>query len=168
MPDRVLPEHVQRRLSAALESGTPLTAPLASQARYASLLGGALPAARWRARALIVGVALAGVVAIAFAAPPQPRTWIVQSVGHFAQDVGVPAAGTSPSPEGHKSTEAIESPEPHVTAEPAEPAESPAALVPSSGESGEGGQPQPTPSGDDHGGGGSGDHSPEPSPSNGD
>src|SRR5438128_1963635 len=80
MPDRELPEHIRRQLSAGLDGGAPLVAPLPSQARFATLRG-SMPAPRWRLRGLTVAVAAAGIVIVALAGPPQPRQWLVQSVG---------------------------------------------------------------------------------------
>lgn len=167
MPDRVLPGDVQRSLSAALEAGAPLTAPLPSQSRFARLRAAAMPAPRWRFRALTTAVAFAGIVAVAFAAPPQPRSWIVQSVGHIAHDVGVPDAATSPSPEVRESPEPKESPEAHQSNEPAGSPEAHETAEPSGSSDGDHAEPSPTaqPS-DGHDGGD--DHSPQPSPSSGD
>lgn len=169
MPDRVLPGHVEKWLSDALESGAPLTTPLPSQARYSGVRAGSLPAPRWRARVLTMAVAAAGIVAITFAAPPQQRSWIVQGVGHIAHDVGVPATEAGPSPGRHESTnEPTESPEAHESPEPAQSPEAGESPVPSP--SGGGDHPQPSPTSTDGDGGhdGGGDTSPQPSPSSGD
>lgn len=178
MPDRELPQQLRQRLSASLEGGSPLVAPLASQARFATLRG-AVPAPRWRLRALTVAVAAAGIVAVALAGPPQPRQWFVQSVDDITRQVGIPAGAASPSPaqsgpttsgqrgSSHESPEPSESPEadeqPQAGESP-EPKESPEQS--GSPESGEGPEPSPTSEPTEDGGGG--DHSPEPSPSSGD
>lgn len=167
MPDRLLPDQVEARLATALESGAPLSAPLPSQARYAGLLARAMPAPLWRVRVLTVAVAVAGVFAIAFAAPPQPRTWLAQSVGQIAHDVGVPAAAASPSPAVRESPEARESPAPTESPEAHEgtsPVESPEPSESAgSGASQDGDHPEPSPTGGEHRDGG-GDSSPQPSP----
>ena len=175
MPERELPEQIRRRLSAALEAGAPLVAPLPSQARFATLHG-ATPSFRWRLRALTVATAAAGIALVAFAGPPQSRQWVVQTVNGISKQVGIPAGSVSPSPRDESTTsgqqelnEPTESPEaPEATAEPREspePAESPDGDdTPQSGP----GQPQSSPTAEpSDGGGGGGDHSPEPSPSSG-
>ncbi len=169
MPDRVLPGHVESRLAEALESGAPLRAPLPSQARYASLHAGAMPAPRWHVRALTVAVAIAGIVAVAFAAPPQQRSWIVQSVGSIAHSVGVPAAAASPSPDERESPDAAKSPEAHEGAAPAESPEPRQSAEPTGTSDGDHPEPSPTsgPTGGGSDGGHGGDSSPQPSPSNG-
>ena len=68
MPDRELPEHIRRQLSAGLDGGAPLVAPLPSHARFATLRG-PMPAPRWRLRGLTVAVAAAGIVIVALAGP---------------------------------------------------------------------------------------------------
>ena len=175
MPDRELPKHVRRQLSAALDGGAPLTAPLPGQARFATRPG-AMPSPRWRLRALTVAVAGAGIVVVAFAGPPQPREWVVQSVNGISKQVGIPAGAATPSPQEEPTRSSqvkpgvpTESPEaPEATTEPVgspEPTESP------DGDDTQPAQPQssPTPEPSDGGGGdGGGDHSPEPSPSSGD
>src|SRR5690349_21308994 len=98
MPDRELSKRIRRQLSAALEGGVPLVAPLPAQARFATLPG-AMPSPRWRLRALTVAVAAAGIVVVAFAGPPQPREWVVQSVNGISKQVGIPAGSATPSPE---------------------------------------------------------------------
>ena len=183
MPDRELPENIRRQLSAGLDGGVPLVAPLPSQARFAALHG-APPSPRWRLRALTVAVAAAGIVVVALAGPPQPREWVVQTVNGISRQVGVPAGSVSPSPKEQSTTSgeqepnaAAESPENHeATAEPGEspePAQSPEPEespdgddAPQSGPA----QPQasPTLEPSDGSGDGGGDHSPEPSPSSGD
>ena len=175
MPDRELPEHIRRRLSAALDGGAPLVRPLPSQARFATPRG-PMPTPRWRLRALTVVVAAAGIVVVAIAGPSQPRQWLVQTVNGISKQVGVPAGSVTPSPKddskssGQKEQNAPhESPEANEgTAGPAEspePEESPDGDdAPQSGP----GQPQASPTSepsDGHDGGG--DHSPEPSPSSG-
>ena len=165
MPDRLLPGHLQRRLARDLESGAPLSAPLPSQARYASLRARAMPAPRWRVRALTLAVALAGIFAIAFATPPQPRSWITQSVGQFAHDVGVPAAAATPSPEVRETPEPKESPEAHKATSPVESPEATETAAPGATQEGDD-HPEPSPTGEHRDGGG--DSSPQPSPSNGD
>lgn len=175
MPDRQLPEHIRRQLSAALNGGAPLVAPLPSQARFATP-GGAMPSPRWRLRALTMAVAAAGIVVVAFAGPPQPREWVVQTVNGISKQVGIPAGSATPSPV-EKSTRSgqqkpnapTESPENHeATPKPVgspEPAESPDGDdTPQSGPA----QPQATPTPEPRDGDGGGDHSPEPSPSSGD
>ena len=180
MPDRELPENIRRQLSAGLDGGVPLVAPLPSQARFAALHG-ATPSPRWRLRALTVAVAASGIVVVALAGPPQPREWVVQTVNGISRQVGVPAGSVTPSPKEQSTTsdqrersEPSESPETHETpGESPEPAQSPEAEespdgddAPQSGPA----QPQasPTPGPSDGGGDGGGDHSPEPSPSSGD
>ena len=161
MPDRELPRSLRQRLSASLEGGSPLLAPLASQARYATVRG-AMPAPRWRLRALTVAVAAAGIVAVALAGPSQPRQWLVQSVNDITKQVGIPAGTASPSPskggpttsgqqgsshespEANESSRAGESPEPKESPEPSQ--------------SGEGPDGSPTPQQSEDGG--DGDHSP--------
>ncbi len=152
MPDRDLPKHIRRQLSAALDRGAPLDAPLPSQARFAALRG-AMPSPRWRLRALTVAVAAAGIVVVAFAGPPQPRDWVVQSVNGISKQVGIPAGSAAPSPKDELATSGQKKPNaptesPEATAEPAESQQSPIS--------------QPSD------GSGGGDHSPEPSPSSGD
>ena len=159
MPDRDLSRHIRRQLSAALDGGAPLAAPLPSQARFAALRG-AVPSPRWRLRALTVAVAAAGIVVVAFAGPPQPREWVIQSVNGISKQVGIPAGATTPSPKDESATSGQKEPKvttrspeaPEATAEPAEP------------------QSSPTPELSDGGGGSDGgdDHSPGPSPSSGD
>jgi len=177
MPDRELPENIRRQLSAGLDGGVPLVAPLPSQARFAALHG-ATPSPRWRLRALTVAVAAAGIVVVALAGPPQPREWVVQTVNGISRQVGVPAGSVTPSPKEQSTTSgeqkpnaAAESPENHeATAEPAgspEPEESPDGDdAPQSGPA----QPQASPTREPSDGGGDGgsDHSPEPSSSSGD
>ncbi len=164
MPDRELSRHIRRQLSAALDGGAPLIAPLPSQARFAAL-GGAMPSPRWRLRALTVAVAAAGIVVVAFAGPSQPREWVVQSVNGISKQVGIPAGSATPSPKNESATSGQKKPNaptqsPEATAEPVEspePAESP---EPSESQQPAGAEPS-----DESGGG---DHSPEPSPSSGD
>src|SRR5437899_1911173 len=103
MPDRELPENIRRQLSAGLDGGVPLVAPLPSQARFAALHG-ATPSPRWRLRALTVAVAAAGIVVVALAGPPQPREWVVQTVNGISRQVGLPAGSSSPSPSHGEST----------------------------------------------------------------
>ena len=151
MPDRDLSRHIRRQLSAALDGGAPLIAPLPSQARFATLRG-AMPSPRWRVRALTVAVAAAGIVVVAFAGPSQPREWVVQSVNGISKQVGIPAGSTTPSPRDDSATSGQKEPNapaesPEATAEPAESQQSPVS-EPSDGSGG-------------------GDHSPEPSPSSG-
>ena len=158
MPDRELSRHIRRQLSAALDGGAPLIAPLPSQARFAAL-GGAMPSPRWRLRALTVAVAAAGIVVVAFAGPPQPREWVVQSVNGISKQMGIPAGAAAPSPKNESATSGekklnapTESPE--ATAEPVE-----------SPEPAESQQPPVSEPGEESGGD---DHSLEPSPSSGD
>jgi hypothetical protein len=158
MPDRDLSRHVRRQLSAALDGGAPLTAPLPSQARFAALRG-AIPSPRWRLRALTVAVAAVGIVAVAFAGPPQPREWVVQSVNGISKHVGIPAGSATPSPKNESATSGQKKPNaptesPEATAEP--------------GESPEPAESQQSPVSEPNDGSGGGDHSPEPSPSIGD
>ena len=176
MPDRKLPEDVRRRLSAALESGAPLITPMPSQARFA-VPTGAMPAPRWRLRALTVAVAVAGIVVVALAGPPQTREWVVQSVNGISKQVGLPAGSVTPSPSEESTTSGenepnapTQSPENHEASP--EPAGSPQpAESPDGDDTPQPAQPQssPTPEPSDGGGGsdGGGDHSSEPSPSSG-
>ena len=158
MPDRELSRHIRRQLSAALDGGAPLIAPLPTQARFAALRG-AMPSPRWRLRALTVAVAAAGIVAVAFAGPSQPREWVVQSVNGISKQVGIPAGSAAPSPKNESSTSGQKKPNaptesPEATAQPVE-----------SPEPAESQQPPVSEPSDESGGG---DHSPEPSPSSGD
>jgi len=158
MPDRDLSQHIRRQLSAALDGGAPLIAPLPSQARFAALRG-AMPSPRWRLRALTVAVAAAGIVVVAFAGPSQPREWVVQSVNGISKQVGIPAGSATPTPKNESATSGQKKPNaptesPEATAEP--------------GESPEPAESQQPPVSEPIDGGGGGDHSPEPSPSNGD
>ncbi len=151
MPDRDLSRHILRQLSAALDGGAPLIAPLPSQARFATLRG-AMPSPRWRLRALTVAVAAAGVVVVAFAGPSQPREWVVQSVNGISKQMGIPAGSATPSPKDESATSGQKKPNapaesPEATAKPVESQQSPVS-EPSDGSGG-------------------GDHSPEPSPSSG-
>jgi hypothetical protein len=175
MPERELSEQVRRRLSAALDAGSPLVAPLPSQARFATLQG-ATPSPRWKLRALTVAAAAAGIAVVAFAGSPQPRQWVVQTVNGITKQVGIPAGSVSPSPRDESTTsgqqkenEPTESPEaPEATQEPREspePAESPDGD--DTLQTGPG-QPQPSPTAESSDGGGGGDHSPEPTPSSSD
>jgi hypothetical protein len=161
MPDRDLPEKVRTRLSAELASGAPLSAPLASQARYATAAPPAVPRRNLRRRALALGTAaLVVLVGATLAGPTQPRAWLVTTVGNIAGDRGAPSpsptnqAGTttSPSASSHKSPspasapEQRESPAPgqsppvHESPEPTE--------APGGGDSsgGDGDDPSPAPS----------------------
>jgi len=158
MPARELSRHIRRQLSAALDGGAPLIAPLPSQAHFAAL-GGAMPSPRWRLRALTVAVAAAGIVVVAFAGPSQPREWVVQSVNGISKQVGIPAGSATPSPKNESATSGQKKPNaptqsPEATAEPVE-----------SPEPAESQQPPVSEPSDESGGG---DHSPEPSPSSGD
>jgi hypothetical protein len=158
MPDRDLSRHIRRELSAALDGGAPLIAPLPSQARFAALRG-AMPSPRWRVRALTVAVAAAGIVVVAFAGPSQPREWVVQSVNGISKQVGIPAGSATPSPKNESATSGQKKPNvptesPEATAEPVE-----------SPEPAESQQPPVSEPSDESGGD---DHSPEPSPSSGD
>jgi hypothetical protein len=147
MPDRELPQHLRSRLSAFLESGAPLVAPLPAQARYATARA-AILSPRWRLRALSLALASGGIVVVAFAGPPQPRDWIVQSVSGITRQLGVPAGAVSPSPSNgsqstggqstvHRSPDEAETPQPQPTPEPQE--------SPESGQSPESGGPAPSP-----------------------
>lgn len=181
MPEGELPDHIKDRLSASLETGAPLRAPLPSQARYAAKVVG-VPAPRWRLRSVMVAAAAAGVVVIALASPAEPRDWIVQSVGNIAHDAGLPVGSTSPSPtpasgrtvhespeanESNESPEANESPGSSQSTEPMQSPEAHESPEPSQSPDG-GDQPTPSPTPQPSGGGddgSGGDHSPEPSPS---
>jgi hypothetical protein len=179
MPERELPRHLRQQLSALLEDGAPLAAPLPSQARYSRLREPMLTP-RWRLRALTVAVAIAGIVLVGLAGPQQPREWFIQSVNDITKQVGVPAGSSSPSPstgaQGHKespeTTESPEANEPSETGQTPEAGESPEPAQ--SPDGGDRAQASPTPEQHDGGGdgggggGGDGDHSPEPSPSSGD
>ena len=160
MPDRELPEVLRDQLSAALEAGAPLAAPLPAQARFTTARR-PLPAPRWRLRALTVAAAATGIAVVALAGPPQPREWIAQSMHGLEKQVGVPAGQVSPSPtqesEGtsgqrtespHTSPEAgqEQSPEPRESAEPTQ-------------------SPEPQESPGDGGSSSDGDNNPQPSPS---
>jgi hypothetical protein len=156
MPDRDLPWHIRRQLSAALDGGAPLIAPLPSQARFAALRR-AMPSPRWRLRALTVAVAAAGIVVVAFAGPSQPREWVAQSVNGISKQVGIPAGSATPTPKNEPTTSGQKKPNaptesPEATAEPVESPEPTESQQP----------PEPS---DESGGD---DHSPEPSPSSGD
>ncbi|HEV2218268.1 MAG TPA: hypothetical protein VGV88_11940 [Candidatus Dormibacteraeota bacterium] len=163
MPERVLSARARARLSAALDRGAPLVAPLASQARYATMRG-PMPSPRWRVRALTIAVAAVGIVAVAFAGPTQPRDWVVQSVNDISKQVGIPAGSVTPSPSEKSSASGAKEPtgagQPQVTHKATvEPSESPEAEgTQASGPA----QPQPSPTSGD----GGDDRSPEPSPSN--
>jgi len=158
MPDRDLSKHIRRQLSAALDGGAPLTAPLPSQARFAALRG-AVPSPRWRLRALTVAVAAVGIVVVALAGAPQPREWVVQSVNGISKRVGIPAGSATPSPKDESATSGQKEPDatiesPEATAEP--------------GESPEPAESQQSPVSEPSDGSGGGDQSPEPTPSSGD
>lgn len=153
MPDRDLPKRLRDQLSASLEVGAPLTAPLPSQARFATVRR-AVPTPRWRLRALTVAVAAAGIVVVAFAGPPQPRQWF----STLTRQVGVPAGDVSPSPTNQNQPAAQASQQSGRRAAPVaspEPRESPVPREsPEPGESpdGNGAQASPsaTPSPGDH------------------
>lgn len=142
MPDRDLPEELRARLSAELGAGAPLSAPLASNARYASAAPAAVPQRHLRGRVLALGAAaLVVLVGATFAGPTQPRAWLVTTVGNIAGDRGArspsPANHTvhtaSPSATSHRSASPVSAPEQRespvpgqspVTHESPEPAES--------------------------------------------
>jgi hypothetical protein len=171
MPERELPEALRARLSAELTSGAPLHAPLASQARYAGAASLAVPRRSLRGGLLVASAAaLAVLVVAALAGPPQPRGWIVQSVGMLAGDRGAPSPTPSiesqgtisprPSPSHAQSPEAA--PEPRESPEPAEspgahespePIQSPSGDQTSTGD-GEGSSPSPSTSPSEGGSGG--------------
>ena len=164
MPERVLPSRLRYQLSAALERGAPLVAPMASQARYATMRG-PMPSPRWRVRALTVAVAALGIVVVAFVGPQQSRDWVVQSVSGISKEVGIPAGSVTPSPSerstasGQNDRSATgQSQATHQATE--EPVNSPEADgAPQSGPAQQQSSPNPEP-GDDRG-----DHWPTPSPS---
>lgn len=162
MPERELSGRAQRRLSAALDRGAPLVAPLAAQARYATMAG-AMPSPRWRLRALTIAVAALGIVVVAFVGPQQSRDWVVQSVNGISKEVGIPTGSVTPPPgavttaSGKKASSGPGQPQATQRAI-VEPSESPEAEgTPERGPAQS--QPSPTP------GEGGDDHSPEPSPS---
>jgi hypothetical protein len=170
MPDLDLPEELKARLSAELAAGAPLSAPLASQARYASAAPAAVPQRHLRGRALALGAAaLVVLVGATFAGPTQPRAWLLTTVGNIAGDRGAPSPSpanqtghtTSPSAASHRSPPAVSAPEQHespvpgqspVTHETPEPTESPAGGD-SSGGDGDDSSPTASPSPDDSGDG---------------
>lgn len=185
MPDRDLPEELKARLSAELTSGAPLSAPLPSQARYATASPAARRQGHLRGRTLaLAAAAFVVLLGAAFAGPPQQRAWLVRTVGNLAGDLGAPVSTASPSagnptpdstprggtddrspspeksPDGDETPGAHESPEPGQSPEPSQ--------APESHESPEPAQ-SPEPSEAPDGGGsssGDGDHSsPSPSPS---
>jgi hypothetical protein len=172
MPDRDLPDELKARLSSELVAGVPLTAPLGSQARYATAAPAAGPLRQVRGRVLIASAALAILLAAAFAGPPQPRAWLVQTVGNIAGGIGGPASTSSPSPgnpapaeSSPKGSSGEKSPSPRAT-EPPDADETPGAQP--SDEPRQSPEPSESPesAGSPDGGGGSGDHSsPNPSPS---
>jgi len=174
MPERELPEHIRRQLSEALDGGSPLVAPLPSQARFARVLD-AMPSPRWRLRGLKVAVAVGGIVVVALAGPPQPREWVVQAVNDISRQVGLPAGSATPSPQESSTTseqpernEPAESPESHeTTVGPGESPEASASPVGDGTPQGGQAQPQASPTPEPSDGGGGGGHSPEPSPSSG-
>src|SRR5258708_3200268 len=99
MPDRDLREELKARLSAELSSGAPLSAPLASQARYATAAPAGVPQRHLRGRPLtLAAAALVVLLAAAFAGPPQPRAWLVRTVSNIAGNLGGQATTSSPSP----------------------------------------------------------------------
>jgi len=162
MPDRELAEELKARLSAELRSGAPLRTPLASQARYATAAAPAVPRRSVHGRLLVVVVAsLAVLVVAALAGPPQPRAWLVQSVGNIAGDRGAPSpspANQTQSTSSPSDTSSDQSPSPAtatVPRESPEPVESPG--------SHESPEPTQSPSGGETSGG-DGDHS-SPTPS---
>jgi hypothetical protein len=129
MPERELPEALRARLSAELTSGAPLRAPLASQARYAAAAPPAVPQRSLRAGLLVASAAALAVLAVAaLAGPPQPRGWIVQSVGTLAGDRGAssPTPSTesqgtiSPKPSPSHTESPETAPEPRESPEPGE------------------------------------------------
>jgi hypothetical protein len=116
MPERELPEHLASRLSEELTSGAPLRAPLASQARYATAAAAPSGRAHVGARRVRSGHPALALVAATLLGAPQPRQWLIQSVGNL----GGVTFSPSPSP-------AHQFQEPHPT----EPVESPASPEPS-------------------------------------
>jgi hypothetical protein len=99
MPERDLPEELRARLAAELASGVHLSAPLASQARYATGVPAAGPQRHLRGRVLTLSAAaLVVLVAATFAGPPQPRAWLVRTVGNIASGLGAPVGTSSPTP----------------------------------------------------------------------
>lgn len=125
---------------------------------------GPVPSPRWRVRALTIAVAAAGIVAVTFAGPAQPREWVVQSVNDISKQVGIPAGSDTPSPSEKSTSSGAKEPSgtglPQATHKATvEPSESPEAEGTTASGPAEG-QPSPTP------GDGGDDHSPEPSPSN--
>jgi len=155
MPERELPEHLASQLSEELTSGAPLRAPLASQARYATAAAAQSSRAHVGARLVLSGLAALALVAATLLGAPQPRQWLIQSVGNLGGTFS-----PSPSPahqfqephptepvESPASPEPSETPETHESPEPSqspEPGESPQPT--SSPESDGGGHPTASPS----------------------
>lgn len=140
MPDRDLPDHLQRRLAGAVESGAPLSAPQPEQARYA-IAAAAGAGAPMRGRLVLLATACAALLLLGLAGSPQPRSWILQSAGNIANGITSPTAPSplgssqsrpaatpqipagdlrSPSPSELQTPEASESPEPASSPEPSE------------------------------------------------
>ena len=173
MPERELAERLRLRLSAELTAGTPLSAPLPAQGRYARE---SVPPAGRHVRGRLVAAATAAcalLVVAAFAGPAEARQWIGTSVDNIVQTVergGAPAP-SSPSPagttrNGQPGTNATEHESPEPTVSPAtggspEPRESPEpAQSPSDHESPEPSpspEPSDSPDGGHDGSGGGGD-----------
>jgi len=182
MPDRDLPEELKARLSNELSAGAPLRAPLASQARYATVPTAGVPRRRLSGRRVtLAAAALVVLLAAGFAGPPQPRAWLVRTVGNIAGDLGGQATSSSPSPlnpspagssplgatddrspspkaaetpDGDETPGARQSPEPQESPQPTQspaPQESP--------------QPTQSPDGGGSSGGGGDQTNPTPSPS---
>jgi hypothetical protein len=169
MPDRELPDDLKARLSAELIAATPLQAPLASQARYATAAAagereGFSTGHRWAT----AGVAALTLLLLTLVAVPP----ILNTVGNRGHNVVTPL--TTPS----ASQQPAESPTPANASPSPEPSESPEPSdTPGSPESPEpGDSPQPVQSPQPHdspepsispesGGGDNGGSSPSPSPS---
>ncbi|HLZ95985.1 MAG TPA: hypothetical protein VKT20_11700, partial [Candidatus Dormibacteraeota bacterium] len=116
MPDRELPEDLASQLADELTSGAPLQAPFASQARYATAAAARGGRAHVRGRLVLSGLAALALVAATLMGAPQPRHWLIQSVGN----IGGVTVSPSPSP-----THELQEPRP------TEPVERPASPEPS-------------------------------------
>jgi len=162
MPDRDLPEQLKARLADELSSGTPLQAPRASQARYATAVVSTIRPRRMRGRVMtLAAAALVVLLAATFAGPPQPRAWLVRTVGNIAGDKAAPSPSpinqaqplTSPSASSHRSQAPDTTPEQRESPVPDE-----------SPEAHDSPEPSQSPSGGDSSGGDGDQSSPSPTP----